>query len=82
MFVVCCCSRRAQEEGATAGKSAAHAKRQRGRLQQGRSALACTTQWTDAPAPLPPNPDLNDGIPGAIELLAKGSVHADFWDWW
>lgn len=39
------------------------------------------------PAPLPPTacpppPDLNDGIPGAIELLAKGSVHADFWDWW
>lgn len=33
---------------------------------------------------LPPSTltDLNDGIPGAIELLSKGSVHADFWDWW
>ncbi|KAL4445318.1 hypothetical protein ABPG77_011143 [Micractinium sp. CCAP 211/92] len=28
------------------------------------------------------NSDLNDGIPGAIELLSTGSVHADFWDWW
>ena len=25
--------------------------------------------------------DLNDGIPGAIELLSKGSLPADFWDW-
>lgn len=31
---------------------------------------------------LPPAADLNDGIPGAIELLSKGSLHADFWDWW
>lgn len=34
------------------------------------------------PLPAARPPDLNDGIPGAIELLAKGSVHADFWDWW
>lgn len=34
----------------------------------------CLVCWAHA--------DLNDGIPGAIELLSKGSVHADFWDWW
>ncbi|PSC75583.1 2, 5 -phosphodiesterase 12 [Micractinium conductrix] len=28
------------------------------------------------------NSDLNDGIPGAIELLSKGTLHSDFWDWW
>ena len=27
------------------------------------------------------NSDLNDGIPGAIELLSKGRLPADFWDW-
>ena len=27
------------------------------------------------------NSDLNDGIPGALELLAKGRLPAGFWDW-
>ncbi|KAK9819723.1 hypothetical protein WJX72_001675 [[Myrmecia] bisecta] len=27
------------------------------------------------------NSDLNDGIPGAVELLRKGALPADFWDW-
>jgi 2',5'-phosphodiesterase len=27
------------------------------------------------------NSDLNDGIPGAIQLLAQGKLPADYWDW-
>ena len=34
------------------------------------------------PPPPPARADLNDGIPGAIELLSKGTLHSDFWDWW
>ncbi len=27
------------------------------------------------------NSDLNDGIPGAIQLLAQGKLPSDYWDW-
>ncbi len=27
------------------------------------------------------NSDINDGIPGAIRLLSRGAVGADYWDW-
>lgn len=53
-------------------------------LLQEAAELIKESSSTDRPAVLfcgDLNSDLNDGIPGAIELLSKGNLPSDYWDW-